>query len=74
MLRETVAEDQPLQAVVTTNLTLGVRRPYSPTIYLGSGGKSVLISGPSVFPCHNSLGLLYFKMILAVWRKIDLEN
>lgn len=73
MLRETVAEDQPLQVVVTVSLRLG-SGDHDPIIDLGSDGKFLLISRPSVSPHHNPLGLLYFKITLAVWRRVDLEN
>lgn len=74
MLRETVAEDRPLRTVVTVSLMLSSGGDHDPIIDLGSDGKSILISGPSVSPHHNPLGLLYFKITLAVWRRVDLEN
>ena len=74
MLRETVAEDRPLRTVVTVSPMLSSGGDHDPIIDLGSDGKSILISGPSVSPHHNPLGLLYFKITLAVWRRVDLEN
>ena len=54
-----MAEAQPLQAMVTTNL-IWESGDQGPVIYLGTGGQSLLIWRLSGSPCHKPFGLLYF--------------